>query len=259
MTKSTIKKASGIILALVVGCALAGAARAEDAATGAVDPVAVMFAEKLRKMYPTTKFSAIKASPVPDLFEVQMGKNVAYVDITGRYYLFGHMYDMVEQRDLTEGGKGAAPAAAKPKMDFGALPTSDALISVKGKGSIKVAVFSDPDCPYCKDLEKRLKDVDDVTVYTYLMPLEGLHPDAKRKAMAIWCAKDRQKAWTDWMIRGVQPPAGECKDHPIDRTLALAEQYGIAGTPTIVLENGTVIPGLPRGDLKDAFRSGAQP
>lgn len=260
MTITTIKRASGFILAVLVACTYARAANAEDTAAGAVDPVAVMFADKLKKMYPTTKFTSIKATPISDLFEVQMGKNVAYVDISGRYYLFGHLYDMVEQRDLTEGGKGSAPPeAAKQKLEFGALPLSDALVSVKGKGTVKIAVFSDPDCPYCKDLEKKLKAVDDITVYTFLMPLVGLHPDAKRKAVAVWCAKDRQKAWDNWMNLALQPGTAECKDHPIDRNLALAERYGIAGTPTIVLENGTVIPGLPRGDLKEAFKSGAQP
>jgi thiol:disulfide interchange protein DsbC len=86
----------------------------------------------------------------------------------------------------------------------------------------------------------------DATIYTFLMPLEGLHPDAKRKSVGVWCAKDRAKAWNDLMTRNVVTD-GSC-DAPIDRNIKLAERLGITGTPTLIFANGQVMPGAPRTD-----------
>ena len=106
-------------------------------------------------------------------------------------------------------------------------------------------MFSDPDCPYCKQLESNLTKVTDVTIYTFLYPLEGLHPDAKRKSVGVWCAKDRVKAWDDLMLRNVVSDAN-CADHPVDRNLKLAESMSVTGTPTLIFANGQVVPGSPR-------------
>lgn len=200
------------------------------------DPSIAAFTTKLKQLYPKTTFNSISQTPVQGIYEVVMGKNVAYVEGTGRYFLFGHLYDMQLQQDLTEGKKVEASS-----IDFAALPMKDAIITVKGNGTHKIAVFSDPDCPYCKRFEETLAQMNDVTVYTYLFPIDSLHPEARRKSIAVWCAKDRVKAWDDLMLRGISSTA-EC-ENPVARNIELAAKLGINGTPTIILGNGRLIPG----------------
>lgn len=199
-----------------------------------------MMTAKLKQLYPNTAFKSVSASKLPGVYEVVMGKNVAYVEESGRYFIFGHLFDMATQTDLTE---GKVQNANVNRMDFGALPLEDAVVTVKGDGSRKIAVFSDPDCPYCKQLENNLTNVNNVTIYTFMFPLEQLHPQAKAKAIGVWCAKDRAKAWDDLMKKNTVS-VGNC-ENPIERNIALAEKLGINGTPTIILSNGTMMPGAP--------------
>ena len=206
-------------------------------ASFAADTPAASLAKRLRELYPNTQFGSVTDSPLPGLYEVAMGRNIAYTDERGRYFLFGHLFDMPAQRDLT-----AERRDQLARVDFSQLPLKDAIKTVHGKGSRVVAVFSDPDCPYCKKLEPELAKVDDVTIYTYLMPLAELHPDARSKAISIWCAADRVTAWSAFMLRNVAPASANC-DHPVDRNVALGEQYQITGTPTLIAGDGRVMPG----------------
>ena len=194
-------------------------------------------AERLRSLYPATHFGAVSATPWPGVFEVVLGAQLAYADASGRFFLFGHLYDMAAQRDLT-----AARQEALARIDFAQLPLDDAIREVRGTGARTLAVFSDPDCPYCRRLEAELDGLTDVTLYTFLMPIGSLHPQARAKAIAVWCAENRLAAWQGLMRRDEAPPARECP-HPVDRTLALAERLGISGTPTLITGDGRMLAG----------------
>ncbi len=189
-------------------------------------------AATLKKLYPSTTFDAVGPSPVKGLAEVVMGANVVYVDETGRYFLFGRLYDMREQRDLT-----GARLDRLTRVDFPALPLDNAIVTVKGSGNRKLAVFSDPDCPYCRSLEREIAQLTDVTVYTFLYPVEALHPGAGRKAVAVWCAPDRAAAWVELMLRGIEPPPASCAN-PVSANLALGAKLRIQGTPTLFAGDG---------------------
>lgn len=193
---------------------------------------------RLREQYPATRITSVRETPVRGIYEVVMGRNVTYTDEAARYMLFGHLYDMKEQKDLT-----AALVDELNRVDVAALPLADAISTVRGKGERKLWVFSDPDCPYCKRLEAELAKLDNVSIYTFLYPLDGLHPDARRKAQAIWCAKDRAKAWETFMASGKIPEGSRC-ENPVDRILRLGASLGINGTPTLVFEDGSMSPGL---------------
>lgn len=225
-------KTTGLIAA-VVSTLLATASFANE---GVSDPEMMA---TLKAKYPKTTFKSVTTTKLPGVYEVVMGKNVAYVESSGRYFLFGHLFDMETQTDLTDGKVQPAMKAA----DFGKLPIQDAVVTVKGDGSRKLVVFSDPDCPYCKQLENTLATVKNVTIYTFMMPLQQLHPQAKAKSIGVWCSSDRAKAWDDLMRKNIVP-AGTC-DHPVDRNIALAESMGINGTPTIILADGSMLPGAP--------------
>lgn len=193
---------------------------------------------RLSEQYPATKITSVRDTPVKGIYEVVMGRNIAYTDETGRFMIFGHLYDMKEQVDLT-----AQRQEEINRIDPSVLTLTDAIKVVKGNGSRVLYVFSDPNCPYCKRLEAELAKLDDVTIYTFLYPVLG--KDSEQKSRTIWCAKDRAKAWSDFMEGGKLPaaPSAECSD-PLQRNIRLGRELGINGTPTIILGNGSIVTGL---------------
>ena len=160
---------------------LSVAAQADEARTA--------LAQRLQERYPATPIERVQPSEIPGLYEVMIGRNPAYTDATGRYFVFGHLFDLQTQRDLT-----AERLQAEQRVAFAELPLSDAIRTIRGAGERVLAVFSDPDCPYCRRLEEELAKVDNLTVYTFAYPLESLHPQARDKAVAVWCAADRARA-----------------------------------------------------------------
>lgn len=211
----------------------------------------------LKRLYPQTVFKSVKDTPVPGVYEVVMGRNVAYVDQSARYFLFGRLIDMPVQKDLTENTLKEAQ-----RIDVAALPLADAIKTVRGKGERSLYVISDPDCPYCKRLEDTLRQVQNVTIYTFLYPIASLHPDAERKSAVIWCAQDRAKAWDDFMRKSTLPAgSGDAPptcDNPVQRNIALAKRLGATGTPTLINSNGRVEAGaLNLADL-EGFLAGQE-
>jgi thiol:disulfide interchange protein DsbC len=175
----------------------------------------------------------VRSSPIPGLFEVQAGSQLFYTDAKGEYLVDGHVVDMRTQRDLTEERLDEVS-----KIDFGALPFKDAVVWKNGSGKRKLVIFADPNCGYCKRLEKDLQQVKDVTVYTFMVGILG--EDSKVKLNNIWCVKDRTQAYRDWMITGVEPVRafGSC-GNPGARNLALAQKFRVNGTPAMFFEDGT--------------------
>src|SRR3984957_17006547 len=176
-----------------------------------------------------TEIKTVTKSPIPGIYEVNLGTQIVYSDATGNYMLLGDMVDTRTRANLTE-----ARLAETNKIDFAKLPFEDAVKVVKGDGSRKIAVFSDPNCPYCKQLETTLKSIDNVTVYTFLYPV--LSPDSTVKSKSIWCSSDRAKAWESWMQdRQAPTAAGTCDTAAIEKNLDLGHAMSVDGTPTIFL------------------------
>ena len=124
------------------------------------------------------------------------------------------------------------------KIDFAALPFDLAIKTVRGDGSRKLAVFADPLCPYCRQLEQAMQGITNVTIYTFLYPLESIHPGASVKAVAIWCAKDRSLAWSKWMLQKTDPGDVRCKGAPIDTLQKLGDKLHVNSTPTLFTADG---------------------
>lgn len=241
-----LKISTAIALAIAIPVSSVAFAKSPPPAS-AEDVAAYELKLKLKELYPNTPITGVSTTPMSGVFEIAMGKNIAYTDIKGEQFLFGKMFDMKTQADLT-----TPRLEALNKIDLSILDKSKAIKTVKGDGSRTLYVFSDPDCPYCKRLEQTLRDLTNVTIYTFLFPLERLHPEARAVGESVWCAKDRVKAWDDYMLRDVKPSSKKC-ENPIDHNLKVAAQLGIAGTPTMINGNGTIRAGaLPLGQI-DAF------
>jgi len=188
------------------------------------------------------QIKGIAKSPVPGLYEVNLGTQILYSDASGDHVVLGDIVDTKTRRNLTQ-----ARLADLNRVDFASLPFANAVKVVKGNGSRKMAVFSDPNCPYCHQLEQTLKSVDNVTVYTFLYPV--LSPDSTAKAKQIWCSPDRAKAWESWMVQRQAPTAaGTCNTAAIDSNLALGAKMNVTGTPTVILADGRRLPGAVGAD-----------
>ncbi|TAN56848.1 MAG: DsbC family protein [Rhodospirillales bacterium] len=209
--------------------------------------------KRLKDLYPATQIERVKTSEISGLYEVTMGKNAAYTDSTGRYFVFGHLYDMKAQRDLT-----AERMEKRQRINFAQLPLDDAIKTVHGKGERVLVVFSDPDCPFCKRLEPELDKLDNVTLYTFPYPLESLHPESPDKAVAVWCAPDRARAWADLMKTGKAPANKNC-DNPIQRNIQLAQRLGVNGTPTLFAADGRMLPGAASVERIEQWLAEIQP
>lgn len=204
------------------------------AATTAKGAAADMRA-KLQAMYPQRVVGPVATTQIPGVFEVLTGDKISYVDASGKYWLFnGQLVDLPAQVNITEQRLGEVN-----RIDPRTLPLGDAIKLVKGKGERTLFVFADPNCGFCKKLETDLKDMDNVTVYTFLYPILR---NSKEPATHVWCASDRAKTWDDLMVRGVQPAPGAC-DTPLERNLALGQRLNVTGTPTMFSVDGRRLAG----------------
>jgi thiol:disulfide interchange protein DsbC len=169
----------------------------------------------------TVVIDEVTPSPIPGLYEVRSGMSIFYTDANGDYVIRGDMLDTRRQTNLSQ-----ARLAKLSVVDFSKLPLQDAIVSKRGQGTRKLAVFADPDCPYCKQLESMLEQREDITVYTFLLPVLG--PASLDKAKAIWCSRDRDAAWRAWMQKSQAPTAQtDCDTSALERNLALGGKHAI--------------------------------
>ena len=185
------------------------------------------------------KIDEVRPSPIPGLWEVRLGTDLFYTDDKGHYIVQGAVIETSSRRNLTQERIDKLTA-----IDFASLPLKDAIVWKNGTGKRRIAVFADPNCGYCKRLEKDLLNVKDVTVYTFVIPILG--GDSADKSRSIWCAKDNTTAWRSWMIDGVRAPkamGAGCDVAAIDRNATMARKFKVNGTPAIVFEDGSRSPG----------------
>ncbi len=205
-------------------------ALAQDLSAAQVTALKQKLGQRLPEL---SSIDAVKPSPLPGIYEVQVGTNLLYTDAKGDFVIDGHILDTRTQRNLTQERLDDIN-----RIDFAALPFKDAVVWKSGTGARKLVIFADPNCGYCKRLDKDLLKVKDVTIYTFIIPILG--DDSKVKADNILCVKDRTQAYRDWMLNGVQPAKafGGCAS-PVQRNLALAQKYKITGTPAMFFEDGS--------------------
>jgi thiol:disulfide interchange protein DsbC len=197
------------------------------------------------------KVEAVAKTPYLGLYEVRMDNEILYTDEKMNYIFSGNIIDAKTMQNITE--KRLRDLTA---IQWENLPLDAAVKTVRGNGKRTLAIFSDPNCPYCKRFEKDLAKVDDVTIYTFLYPI--LSQDSHEKSKAVWCSADKSKAWSELMLNGTVPTAARC-DTPIENNLALGRKYRVNGTPTLVFANGERVPGaIPAEQIEKLLAQNAK-
>jgi thiol:disulfide interchange protein DsbC len=229
----------------------ASVAPAQGATAGPQSPEAAAIRKSLEQKFPGAQIRHVAKSPYFGLYEVLLDDNLVYTDPATAYVFVGSMYDTATKQNLTE-----ATSRKLNRVAMNKLPYDLAFKRVKGDGSRKLVIFSDADCPFCHRLEKEIQGLDNVTIYTFLFPIDQLHPDAARKSKQIWCAADKVKAWDEYFASGKLPDnKGDCGD-PVAKTQALGQSLRINATPTLVFADGTLIPGaLPLPQIEKEMAS----
>jgi thiol:disulfide interchange protein DsbC len=244
-----------LLTALCLAPPLAAAAqeaKADAAPDVTVANDAVGVKKLLETKFPGAAIGSVVRSPYFGLYEVQFDERIVYTDAEVTYIVVGSIFDANNKQNLTE-----ARLRELNRVAWDALPLELAFKRVKGNGTRKLALFADADCPYCKRLEADIKRLDDVTIYTFLFPIDQLHPDSSRKSAVIWCAADRAKAWDEFFASGKLPAnKGDCPT-PIKDTARLGDRLHVSATPTLVFADGTIVPGaIPLAQLESEINKG---
>ena len=196
------------------------------------------------------RVDGIQPAPVAGIFEVRFqsrdGPQIVYTDAQGSYIFTGHLIDARNGRDLTEERLQKLTA-----IEFGSLPLDLAVKVQRGNGKRVLAMFSDPYCPYCRRLEQTLLQLDDIAVYVFMYPV--IRPDFADHSRAVWCSKDRAKAWLELAAgeRPKVPAAGANCANPVDKVLELGKSLRVRSTPTLYFANGERAEGgMPVGQMR---------
>lgn len=189
---------------------------------------------------------AVNEAPVKGIYEVTYGPKLYYVSHDGRYLFDGELFDLNSRTNLTEKKR----AGARLKMLASIDESSQVIFKAKGEEKHVITVFTDIDCGYCRKLHSGMAQMNElgITVRYMAFPRAGVNSASYDKAVSVWCAKDRNKAM-DIAKSGNTPEKATC-DSPVKAQYELGQALGVTGTPSILFEDGTLMPGyLPPQQL----------
>jgi thiol:disulfide interchange protein DsbC len=242
---------------LSAAIALTLAAAAAIAGTPAEPKVDSQIRQELTKTFPNVKITAIEKSPIAGVYSVFTEQEVVYASASGNFILSGTLIETASGKNMSQ-----ELFDLNRSIDFSDLPLDAAIKIVKGTGERVVAVFSDPDCPFCEKLERELATVTDTTVYVFLLPIASLHPQAPEKAKNIWCSPQREQAWARWMLEKQVPAAAatDCAVTALEQVYKVADKLKVSSTPTLFFPNGRRVSGSPpASSLVTLFKENAKP
>jgi len=201
--------------------------------------------------FPNAIVESVARTPFAGIYEVVFNGQIAYTDEKLNFVFFGNLVDLRSgsERNLTRERSAQLASQSLRKA------SDNAIKRVRGNGKRVLYTFEDPNCGFCRELQKEVMKLNDVTVYTFLWPI--LSPDSVEKSRSVWCSKDRAKAWDDLMSRGIAPQAGAKCDAPFEKNHELAQRFGIRGTPAIFLADGRQVGAgyVPAAELDEALNS----
>lgn len=191
----------------------------------------------------------INQAPIKGFWEVffksQGQRGIVYIDYSKKYLFVGNLIAPFDKVSLTQDRVDELT-----KVDVSLIPLDDAIVVGKKDAPNKVIVFTDPDCPYCKELHKEVKKVVDkdpsIAFYLKMYPLVSLHKEAYDKSVTIVCEKSLQ--YLEDNYEGKEIPKKTCDTKAVDENMKLAGELGIQGVPALVLSDGTLLSGLVPAD-----------
>lgn len=178
---------------------------------------------------------SIAKTRIAELYEVTMrsaqGFEILYVNESATLIFVGNMVDATTNQNLTQGR-----IRKLESISFDSLPLQWAITTARGSGQRKIAIFSDPNCPYCKRFEKDLAKLTDITIHIFMYPV--IKQESVTLTRSVWCSKDRAKAWNELMQKDIRPTASPGCETPIEKIVELGKKLGATSTPTWFLANG---------------------
>ncbi|MGD0587050.1 MAG: DsbC family protein [Oryzomonas sp.] len=194
---------------------------------------------------------SIKDSPIKGMFELLMEKDgrqgLIYIDYAKKHLMQGFIIDLATLKPVTAHTQQELPQQKQPtKLDVKTIPLENSIVMGNPKGSKKLYVFTDPDCPFCRKFHAELKTLaktaPDVTIYIIPFPLP-MHPGAYDKARAILEAKSLDVLDKAFEGKDVPKPEKDASKAQIDANIKFGNANGITGTPTLVLPDGKIVVG----------------
>jgi len=196
----------------------------------------------------------VAPSPVPGLFEVVVGAQLLYVNADGRFAINGSVIDIAAGQDVTEPRRAEIRAGLVDRVGEDNMVIFE---SEGQKGDHTVTVFTDIDCGYCRKLHSEIDRYNEagIKVRYLFFPRSGLNTPSYDKAVTVWCSEDRLDAMTR-AKRGENLANLACAN-PVSEHYQLGSDIGVRGTPAILLEDGTMVPGyVPAERLKAMLEAG---
>lgn len=206
--------------------------------------------KKLNEIVPNAPAAKIEKSVLDGLYQVTLGSNVIYMSADAKYLFNGNVVDLATRENLTESAQNKARLQV-----LTVIPEKSMIVyPARGKSEHTISVFTDIDCPYCKKFHKDIAELNEngITVRYLAFPRSGPQTPSYYKMESVWCDKDRVKAM-DVAMSGAEPPAKTCVSPLMDH-MAQAQNFAISGTPTLLFDNGQMVPGyVPAKELIQAL------
>lgn len=225
-------------LSLAVFMGLCSAVSIADVAT---------VSKNIKQQHPQLKLDNIQATEMKGIYSASMDGQVVYLNEDAQHILAGSMIRLKDQHNLTKD-----LLIEQNSVDWRKLPLQDAIKSVRGTGKRQIAIFSDPNCPYCKQLEAELKKLNNITIYTFILPLKAQSVTPSKQ---VYCEKNPALAWENLITKAQSPTSQSSCANPVERNIVLAHRLGVNGTPAIIFSNGFKVMGAyPAAQIEQIFK-----
>lgn len=221
------------IWVLILAAAASAAAIAEDRAGQEIRAA-------LESLVPSAEVKSVEESPVKGVYEVTVGTQVVYMTQDGRYLIQGSLFDTETRTDLTSQAMAKLRKAVLAEVDPGEQIT---FAPPEDKIAHEVFVFTDIDCGYCRRLHSQIEEYNEygIAVHYLFFPRAGPDSHSFEKSISVWCADDSRTALTE-AKQGAEPEPRTC-ENPVASQFQLGQDVGVQGTPAIIAEDGTMLPG----------------
>ena len=217
-------------------------------------PVPAAVTAATGKLMPDMAPSWVRPAPLQGLWEVAFGPHIFYISADGQYLVRGDILNLDSRENLTR------PARNRARLEAVESLGEANMIVFRPQNEVRhtVTVFTDVDCGYCAKLHAEMQSYLDkgIAVRYVAFPRAGVGSETYDTMVSVWCADDQRKAMTQ--AKAGQPVAAKSCPNPVAAHYEMGQLVGVRGTPTIVLDNGDVVPGyLPAQRLHDALEQAA--